>query len=304
MWICLVLKGIPAEHELISVIKDIMIAFGASKNDYTIRISDRRIINEIFHSLKLNKNQIAPIVSLIDKYHKLGKSVFLAEVKKHLNKNQIDSKLDNRLASLMQADNLSELSEMFSLETSYELSKLIEKLQETDDINIVFDPAIIRGFNYYTGIVFEVYDNNAENPRSLCGGGRYDELMSLFGAEKLPTVGFGWGDVSMYEFLRSRNLLPVSKVEDTLRVLLIGRIYFEASSIVEALRANGIVVSVDMVDRSLEKKLKAAAKEGFENCLIIGEQELKSKKFTLKNLREKTQVQVALSGVIANFKNQ
>jgi histidyl-tRNA synthetase len=297
-------EGIPAEHEMLSIIQDIMVAFGATKDDYIIRISDRRIINEIFQQLKLNENQIPLIVALIDKYHKLGSSAFLAEVKHHLTKEQINSGLDHSLAALMQVKDIGELSDMFSLETTYELNKLIEKLEESDQVKVVFDPAIIRGFNYYTGIVFEVYDNDPQNSRALCGGGRYDELMGLFGVEKLPTVGFGWGDVSMYEFLSSRDLLPKRETEKSLRVLLLGRIYFEASSIISAIRNNGIVVAVDMTDRSLDKKLKAADKDGFENCLIIGEQELKSKKFTLKNLKNKSQDQLTLSKIIEIFKKQ
>jgi histidyl-tRNA synthetase len=294
-------EGIPAEHEMLNIIQDIMVAFGANKEDYTIRISDRRIINEVFQQLELNENQIPLIVGLIDKYHKLGLNVFLVEVKKHLTQEQLDSGLDKALSSLMQVKSIDELSEMFSLETTYELSKLIEKLEEADQVKVVFDPAIIRGFNYYTGIVFEIYDSDPQNSRALCGGGRYDELMGLFGVAKLPTVGFGWGDVSMYEFLLSRGLLPKRETEKSLRVLLLGRIYFEASSIIAALRDNGIVTVVDMTDRSLDKKLKAADKDGFENCLIIGEQELKSKKFTLKNLKNKSQDQLTLSKIIEVF---
>lgn len=74
--------------------------------------------------------------------------------------------------------------------------------------NIVSDPELARGQTYYTGMVFELFDTDPANPRALCGGGRYDNLLELFDVEPVPAVGFGWGDITMRDFLETHNLLP------------------------------------------------------------------------------------------------
>ncbi|MES2059647.1 MAG: ATP phosphoribosyltransferase regulatory subunit [Patescibacteria group bacterium] len=76
--------------------------------------------------------------------------------------------------------------------------------------NVVSDPSLARGQTYYTGMVFEVFDTNPENKRALFGGGRYDNLLEMFGVEPLPTVGFGMGDVTIRDFLETHNL-PLKK---------------------------------------------------------------------------------------------
>ncbi len=74
--------------------------------------------------------------------------------------------------------------------------------------NLVFDPELARGQTYYTGMVFEIFDSNKDNPRALAGGGRYDNLLELFDVEPVPAVGFGWGDITMKDFLETHELLP------------------------------------------------------------------------------------------------
>ena len=74
--------------------------------------------------------------------------------------------------------------------------------------NLIFDETLLRGQTYYTGMVFEMFDNDQTNPRALCGGGRYDNLLELFDVEPVPAVGFGWGDITMRDFLEAHGLLP------------------------------------------------------------------------------------------------
>ena len=92
------------------------------------------------------------------------------------------------------------------IEENEEVKTLIKKLKETGVNNVEFDPRIARGFDYYTGVVFEVFDTNPENRRALFGGGRYDNLLEMFGVEPLPTVGFGMGDVTIRDFLGTHKL--------------------------------------------------------------------------------------------------
>ncbi len=87
-----------------------------------------------------------------------------------------------------------------------DLEEVMTKLREAGITNIKFDETFKRGQAYYTGVVFEFYDTNPDNPRSILGGGRYDNLMELFDVEHLPAVGFGAGDVTIKDFLETHGL--------------------------------------------------------------------------------------------------
>jgi histidyl-tRNA synthetase len=86
------------------------------------------------------------------------------------------------------------------------IEKLLAGLNAKGVTNAVFDPNIVRGFDYYTGMVFEVFDTSTENRRSLFGGGRYDNLLEIFGVEPVPCVGFGMGDITIRDFLETHKL--------------------------------------------------------------------------------------------------
>ena len=97
-----------------------------------------------------------------------------------------------------------------NIEPNENLKNLIQKLNEKGISNVEFEPTITRGFDYYTGIVFEVFDTHKDNNRSLFGGGRYDNLLEMFGVEPVPTVGFAMGDITLRDFLETHNL-PLGK---------------------------------------------------------------------------------------------
>ena len=88
------------------------------------------------------------------------------------------------------------------------LEELRTQLESLGIRNMQVDTKVTRGFDYYTGMVFEVYDTDENNRRSLAGGGRYDNLLTLFGGDPIPAVGFAMGDVTARDFLEAHNLLP------------------------------------------------------------------------------------------------
>jgi histidyl-tRNA synthetase len=103
------------------------------------------------------------------------------------------------------------------------LSELFKVLSESGmkiGQQIVFDPTVMRGLDYYTGTVFEIYDTSPENRRAMFGGGRYDNLMGIFGKEALSGVGFGMGDVSLQHFLEVHGLVPKLPSETDVMITL------------------------------------------------------------------------------------
>ena len=87
-----------------------------------------------------------------------------------------------------------------------EIRSVLDLLEKKGIKNARFNQKIVRGFDYYTGIVFEVFDTNPDNPRSLFGGGRYDNLLEIFDVDPIPAVGFGMGDITLRDFLETHKL--------------------------------------------------------------------------------------------------
>jgi histidyl-tRNA synthetase len=163
-----------------------------------------------------------------------------------------------------------------------QLSDLLDSAKVT---NVKFDITLMRGFDYYTDIVFEVFDEHPENNRSMFGGGRYDGLVGLFGVEPVPTVGFGMGDVTLQNFLDVHGLLPQLPPETDAYVVLLGEnMYDRAQSVLTHLRDDGLRIAVDTTGRKLEKQIKTATKKGIEHVIFIGDAELADDRYKLKNL--------------------
>jgi histidyl-tRNA synthetase len=150
---------------------------------------------------------------------------------------------------------------------------------------VEFDTTIMRGFDYYTDIVFEIFDTHPENNRSMLGGGRYDGLVGLFGVEPVPTVGFGFGDVTLANFLDLHKLWPALHTETNAYVILVGNVYVQAQRVLSAFRKAGLNLAVDVSGRKIGAQIQTAEKKGIHNIIIIGEQELEHEQYVLKNLQ-------------------
>jgi len=156
--------------------------------------------------------------------------------------------------------------------------------------------------DYYTGNVFELYDLNKENPRSISGGGRYDDLVSLFVDDKIPANGFGLGDVTFRDFLETWNLLPQLETETKYLVTLWPNADAthreENRKIAEKLRKAGQNCELWLeTDTKLDKQLKYADRKQIPFVIIFGEEEKKSGRVTVKNMKEQTQDTIELAEI-------
>lgn len=167
-----------------------------------------------------------------------------------------------------------------------ELESVVKRLSEIGITNTKIDKSLARGQAYYTGVVFEFFDTNKENSRSILGGGRYDNLTELFDSEAIPAVGFGAGDVTIKDFLETHKLLPPYHPSNQITILPTGlEKPNEVLMVAMTFRMNGLNASVDWSDKKLGDKIKNADKLKTPFVVVVGEDELKSKKFKLKNLR-------------------
>ena len=274
--------GLEAEHETILVADGIMQAFKAPRQLYSIKLNSRQLMNHIFEShLQLNKQQAHDLAKLIDRMHKMEGSAFAEQAKDIIKSEEVVAKL----AKLLTTKELKELPDELQEHASVkELQKLYNLLHASGLNNTVFDITLMRGFDYYTDIVFEVFDNHPENNRAMFGGGRYDGLVGLFGVEPVPTVGFGMGDVTLQNFLETHKLLPKLEPEVDLYVVLVGDVYEQAQKLLAELRQKGLNVAVDSSGRKADKQTKTADKMGVQHVLFIGEKELADGTYTVKDL--------------------
>jgi histidyl-tRNA synthetase len=296
--------GVPdlsADHEIILVADSILRAFGAKHDMYEIKVSSRALINWLLlEYLRLEINQALALTRVIDRMHKIEHKEFVGLVEAVLSPAQKEAGVSRHLMELLSVKKITELPLVTQQHPAVsELQRLIKLLEDNGIKNAVFDITLMRGFDYYTNIVFEVFDTNPENNRSMFGGGRYDGLVGAFGVEPLPTAGFGMGDVTLRSFLESHNLLPAIHTETDVAVILIGDVYLPAQQVLATMRKEGVRVAVDSTDRRLDSKIKSAAKAGYPFVLFLGEEEIKNQRFKLKNLTTGEEHEHSLERIIS-----
>ena len=295
-----------AELEIISVADAIFKAFGAKRDAYTIRINSRTLVDYLLKDyLGLDGPTAEAVSKLVDKMHKMERTEFVTKLDIVCTPSQRENGIVEKLLDILGAKSLSDLpSDVHEHDSFKGLQKLLAGLQDAGVTNAEFNVTIMRGFDYYTDVVFEVYDNNPENNRSMMGGGRYDGLVGLFGVDPVPTVGFGLGDVTLQNFLEGHRLLPVISTETDLYVAAVGEVFAEAQKPVTQLRSMGLNIALGVAGKKLGDQLKTAEKKGIQYVLIIGENELKEKQYTLKNLHTGEEEKHSLERIVSLLKDK
>ncbi len=292
-------ESLAADHEIIQIADAILQAFGAHSNNYVIRINSRQLVDLYLKDyMKLSDQQVYQTTKLIDRWHKIEKAEFHQHASEILN----DDKLYRELIELMESKDLGTLpTEIRNHQSVKDLNELMELLASSGVKSAVFDFSVIRGMDYYNGIVFEVFDSKPENIRSMFGGGRYDGLVGLFGVEPIATVGFGMGDVTLLRFLEAHKLLPKLEPETDVVVILIGEVYQKAQIVVKELRGMAVNVAVDTSTRKLDSQIKNAVKSGIRYCLFIGDEELESQTFKLRDLQKGEEKSLSLEQIASSL---
>lgn len=201
-------EGSFADFELLRVAQSIFSAFGATPQQYAIKINNRRFVQDVLVKYALiPENLTEACARIIDKKDKTTPEAFIQLLSEAgLSPAQIEA-----LCSCFTMD-FEALSAKAPGQGADEIKTVLELGKEVfgEENPLVFDFSVVRGLAYYTGLVLEAYDKNPENPRALFGGGRYDNLVDLFHKNKVSGVGFAIGDVTFELFLRGNNLLADS----------------------------------------------------------------------------------------------
>jgi len=272
------------DAEVIALAAHVLTHFGADNSMFEIRVNHRNLLDTLFRDvLELSETATYQLSKLIDRKDKMASEAFAEEAQ------GIIGEKSESLVRLLSASDLGgflAISEELKQSTgAAELKSVLEHLKANGITNVSFSPTLVRGFDYYTGTVFEIFDTSPENNRSITGGGRYDGLVDLFGVEPVPAVGFGMGDVTVRDFLSGHNLTPAyTSPVDVYLVSISPEMLPHSEGLARYLREKGLSVAVDLSGRKVGDQIKTADKQGAPFVIVVGDEEVASGTFKLKHL--------------------
>ena len=294
--------GFEADLEVVTSAIDLLLAFGADENMVRVHINNRRFFSDVIAAVTGKDAEGSRAISkVVDRRGKVPYDVYKKDlIALGLSEDEI-AKLDSLYTmTVEEATSLcpesvgaQELLSLFSLLTKTGLAKYC-----------VFDFGIVRGLDYYTGTVFEVFDLSPENNRAMFGGGRYDNLVGLFVKNaKVSGVGYGMGDVTLENFLRTHNLIPESLTAGV--KVLVTRFpdapYEAYLNLADALKKHGVTSSLYLGEKKFGKQLEYAVKENYTHVLIMGGDEYARGVVRLKNLATREEKEMPFVDALASL---
>ena len=291
-------QSIEAELEMIEISRDIFTKLGATTEMYECRVNNRQLLNAVFKKLGLvdEDKQIYKVSKAIDKKNKISSEDFeqmLTDA--NCNPTQISQIKEYLECTIEDLDKFVDKDEIGyqDLMTFFELLKL-----DGRNSFVKFSPGLMRGFDYYTGMVFEFFDIDQTNRRSLFGGGRYDDLISIFNGQSLPAIGIAPGEVPMLDFMEVHNLVPKLKNSTNVLITLMD-INTKSYSLDTAklLRAKGLNVATYLTMDKLEKQLKYASQKEIKYVVIAGQIEMEKHTLKIKNLEDRSEKEIKIEEI-------
>ncbi len=270
-------EGIGADVEVVAVALDGLRELGLGHDDVLARVSDRRLLTAVLLAIGVEEEKLPGAFSIIDKVER-------APADHSLSRLQAEAGLDEASAAstldLLSQGGLDGVKGRFGDrdEVATELEHIDEYFDSLEALGlgafVEFDLRIVRGLDYYTGIVFEIFDRERKF-RAVSGGGRYDRLLELVGGDPVPAVGFGMGDVVLGELLRDRELAPARAPQIDYFIVIIGEEHRAlALTIAHSQRDQGAAVQYPLREQSVRKQFVAAGSAGARKVIVLGPDEV------------------------------
>ncbi|XP_047327788.1 histidine--tRNA ligase, chloroplastic/mitochondrial [Impatiens glandulifera] len=288
--------GVPdviAEAELISSIVTFFKRIGITSSHVGFRVSSRKVLQEVLKCYSVPENMFGKVCIIIDKLEKVP----LDEIKKELRSAELSDTAIDELLQVLSVKSLAKLEEKLgatgeAIADLKQLFSLAEKFGFSEWIQ--FDASIVRGLAYYTGIVFEGFDREGKL-RAICGGGRYDSLLSTFGGDDIPACGFGFGDAVIVELLKEKGLLPeLNPQVENIVCSLDPDLQSAAAGVASILRGKGQSVDLVLENKPLKWVFKRAARINARRLVLVGNAEWQKGMVGVKVLSSGEQYEVKL----------
>lgn len=294
-----------ADAEIIFTTLDYLRTVGLTSKDIQAKISSRRLLAAVLTNIGIAAERLDALYAVLDKKPKLPPETFQAILAEQVP----DADQAKKIRDLMAFRSIEQIAGI--TEPNEALVKAVDELRTVFDIlsamgmgeYCTFDPSIVRGLAYYTGVVFEVHDIAGEL-RAICGGGRYDNLLRDFGGPPISATGMGMGDCVLEILLEQRGLLEkqVPKREIEYFVALADPEMVKAVyEVVARIRLAGHSASFSYRQSGLSKQLKEAGGQNARMCVIIGQEYRESRQVGVKNMTTGAQELVDLEAFLSRL---
>lgn len=275
-----------ADADIIGLACSILNSLGLESR-YEVRINERKIMEYIL--TESGSRNILSDMAVIDRFHKSDKEEIVSKLSANGMGSENAERMYDFLGRKYKINAIEEgIGEFFNFS---DFREKIQRLERTGEIlvdngfgDVVFNPSTVRGLAYYTGIVFEGFDIQGKF-RSIFGGGRYDNLSSLFSGIEIPAVGFGMGDAVLENLMRDLDLWKQKSKVRRYYIIGIGDAgNLAAVKMAFSLRDRGIQAVAHTGGKNLSNAMKTASSLNFTHAVIIGSKEIEEKTCTVRDL--------------------
>ena len=287
-----------AEAEILMLLISACESMGLSAKDIRVFINDRRILNAILSQLNVTEKLHSAILVIMDKRDKVSPETLGTMLKdvgmtssqvQHLNEYLTKTNLQELKEELQHTEGIDELQHLLQLMDTAGYSDYLQ-----------FDISIVRGLSYYTGAVFEI-NSPEKHHRAICGGGRYDSLLSTYGGKSVPAVGFGFGDVVVLDVLRELERFPeLTRKLDYTIIPFDNEQVGIALKIANELRSKGAIVDCNFSMKKMKKSLHEANESGAKFAILLFPEELKQEKVVIRDMQLREQNPINITDLISS----
>jgi histidyl-tRNA synthetase len=288
-------SSMAADAECIACAVDCISALGFK--EFSVKLNNRKILNGILETVGVDESKRTAALRAIDKIEKVGMEEVAKELEQcGLGKVQVKkllslttSKGKARIKSLNRLceEGVKELEEILRIGKAFGITKFVK-----------LDFSLARGLDYYTGPIFEIAVKSKTSVGSVAGGGRYDRMIELFGGIPTPATGISLGIERIVEIMKEGGMFGSERTKVRLFIANVDSALLpEAVKIARKMRKKGVACQTDLMNRNLNKQLEYADSAGISYVIVVGERELKSGRFKLKDMRAKSEEEMNIAGI-------
>lgn len=299
-------SSITSECELLQMINEVLSRLGFP--NFVIELNDRQLLNEIALSSGIDSSNVSSAVRIIDKYSKIGKEGIFAEFRQiGVTDEQMNKIFDIISVSGSNVEKLNKLKE--KLKENENALKVLSNLQDILDMvkeeevasKIVLTPSLVRGHDYYTGTIFEYVVIGGPSVGAVGGGGRYDTYVESFGGMSTAAIGCSFGIERLIDWIASNEMMSKKVLGENKTVFVAAfdeNFTKDVINLTSYLRANKVSSSFDLNQRKYNKQFNYAFESNFGYFVTVGEDEIKSKKFSIKKLSTKEEQKLSKEEIV------
>ena len=302
-------RNLQADAELCIMVSEILENCGLTKKDYIVKISSRKITDELFNNLKIQSYEKKSIIlRALDKIDRLG----WIEVKKLLGEGRKDKSGDYTKGAGLNECQIKVIENSLNVNSSdnEDLKEIMKIFQDYKFDNFKFDPSVIRGLEYYTGPIFEVNLNfNVKNLKgqiiqfgSIGGGGRYDNLVGNFGNLDYPATGISVGIDRLVYALKQKKEFNIKIVRPVMICVFEQKNMNKYIEVLKKLRSENISSEIYPGEGKIKKQMEYANKIGSPCVIFYGDEEIKNSQIKIKNLKNGIEANIKIESLVDEIK--